>query len=289
MTMRRAQPWLGTLVDIRVDGLPTGAAMRAIDAAFAEVAAIHRHMSFHEARSDLSRLHAAMPGIAVRVNTRTFDVLMCALQVAQASDGCFDPTIAAQLVESGMLPRPASPYIPDRRARWTDIELLEGNCVRLRRPLWIDLGGIAKGYAVDRAIRKLHAAGAAQACVNAGGDLRVSGPDAERVAFRSDDDGRLTEAVEVRDAAVAGSQGFAARRLVAGGWRGPHVCKGTNHWAPADRAVSVVASTCMIADALTKVVLMASETTVADLLQRFQAQACRHDARCGWTLVGAVS
>ena len=70
-SVRRARPWLGTLVDIRVDGMESTSALRAIDAAFAEVAMVHRLMSFHSDDSDLARLRHASVGAAVRVNART--------------------------------------------------------------------------------------------------------------------------------------------------------------------------------------------------------------------------
>ncbi len=285
-TMRRAQPWLGTLVDIRVDGLPWAAATRAIDAAFAEIATVHRCMSFHEAGSDLSALHAATPGIAVRVDARTCEVLSCALRVAAVSGGCFDPTVGAQLVAWGLLPRPQSPCDPDAQARWRDIELLADNRVRLSRPLWIDLGGVAKGYAVDRATRILLDAGASQVCVNAGGDLRVAGLLAERVWMRTGDDGAV---VELQDAAIAGSEGRNARRRIAGRWHGPHVHGDRRSPAATEHAVSVVASTCMIADALTKVVLAADPPTATRTLAAFDAQAYRHEPRLGWHRIEAAA
>src|SRR6185369_12575769 len=83
---------------------------------------------------------------------------------------------------------------------------------------WIDLGGIAKGYAVDRAIEVLHGAGAERVCVNAGGDLRVAGPRAERVHVR-DALGRVTAVVDAADGAIASSTS-ALRGAAAQHWHG---------------------------------------------------------------------
>jgi thiamine biosynthesis lipoprotein len=268
MSMRRARPYLGTLVEIRVEGLDEPAAVFVLETAFAEVAAVHRCMSFHEGGSDLSRLHRAPTGTPVHVDARTRAVLACALDVAAASAGVFDPTVAAQQVARGLLPRPESAFEPDSEADWRDIELGDDDCVRLRRPLWIDLGGIAKGYAVDRAVEVLVAAGATQGCVNAGGDLRVFGPRAERVHLRTAS-GYLP-ALELCDAAVAGSSGAAnvhGRTRVA-----VDVCT----------SVGVVATTCMIADALTKVVLGAGAADSGATLARFGAQARTHHQAEGW-------
>ena len=173
-SLQRARPLLGTLVEMRVEA-PDGACARAaVEAAFAEISAVHARMSFHEAGSDLSRLHAARVGTQVEIDARTSEVLRCALDLAARSQGRFDPTIAGRLVAQEFLPPPRSPFLPDVRASWRDVELTDGG-VRLHRPLWLDLGGIAKGYAVDRAVGVLLAHGATQALVNAGGDLRVAG------------------------------------------------------------------------------------------------------------------
>ena len=276
-TIRRARPLLGTVVDIRVEGLSENDAIRVIDAAFAEITQIHRYMSFHEPDSDLSRLHRAIVGSVVNIDTRTHAVIDCALRVAHASGGAFDPTIAAHQVASGFLPRPPSSFDPDPHARWHDIELIDDAQVRLRKALWIDLGGIAKGFAVDRAMHILAGAGATQACVNAGGDMRVRGARAEPVHVRLRD-GVFAPAMEIANAAVATS----------GQDTSPHL-DGVSR-APVSRfeTASVVAPKCMIADALTKVVL-SDCADVADVLTAFDARACVHDDADGWRVVGRAA
>ncbi|MBS0438394.1 MAG: FAD:protein FMN transferase [Proteobacteria bacterium] len=269
-SVRRARPWLGTLVDIRVDAMDEACAVRAIDAAFAEIATVHRLMSFHEAGSDLARLRHARTGECLRVNARTHEVLDWSLRIAQACDGAFDPCVATMQVALGVLPVPESSFVPDARASWRDIELLDGERVRLRRPLWIDLGGIAKGYAVDRAIEVLRAHGVAQACVNAGGDLRVCGPNPECADVRSAD-GVVFPAIELVDGALATSASSGAQ----------HLYGRTREAVTAGITVSVAAPTCIVADALTKVVLAAGES-VRTMLCVFDAYAWMHDSRHGW-------
>lgn len=264
----RARPWLGTIVDIRVDGLRAPRALHAIEAAFAEVAMVHRLMSFHGDDSDLAHLRLAPVGTAVRVNARTCEVLDWSLRIAQASDGAFDPTVAAAQVARGALPVPRSIFVPDADASWHDIELLDGERVRLRRPLWIDLGGIAKGYAVDRTIEVLRAHGAVDACVNAGGDLRVAGALVERVHVR-DACGGIAAVLELADGAVATSDGSNTLHSAAG----PGVQGGLT--------ASVVASRCIVADALTKVVLACGDAAHT-ALGAFGAQAWVHSAAHGW-------
>jgi FAD:protein FMN transferase len=282
-TFRRARPLLGTLIELRVEGVDDARAARACAQAFAEIAAIHRLMSFHEAGSDLDRVHRAEPGTPVRVDARTRDVLEWALHIAAASDSCFDPTVAARQVARGLLPRPASRWSPDPSAGWRDIELVGSRRVRLARPLWIDLGGIAKGFAVDRAAEIFVAAGAAQVCVNAGGDLRVAGVRAETVNLRTQQGIEALPGLELADAAVATSAG------PAGGASGAHVHGRTRRAIGYGRVVSVVAARCVVADALTKVVLCGSDDIARRALKQFDAQACLHVAGRGWALLEAAA
>jgi thiamine biosynthesis lipoprotein len=264
------QPWLGTLVELRVEGLDATRAARACEQAFAEVACIHRLMSLHESGGDLDRLHRARPGTPVRIDARTREVIGWALRIAAASDGRFDPTVAAQQVARGLLPRPASPWSPDRSASWRDIELIGARGIRLARPLWIDLGGIAKGYAVDRAVAILVAAGATQVCVNAGGDLRVAGTRIEVVNLRTQAGIEAVPALEIADAALATSAG----PLEPAGEDSPvHLHGRTRRPTGAGCVASVVATDCVVADALTKVVMCGDDDVARRTLEQFGAQA----------------
>lgn len=284
--VHRSRPWLGTLVTMRVEGLAQAAAKAAIDAAFAEVSRIHHCMSFHETDSDISRMQRAAVNVPVAVDTRTFAVLQCALRIAAESDGCFDPTVAVQLVEWQMLPRPCAAQSPDALASWRDIELIDSGQVRLRRRLWLDLGGIAKGFAVDRAIDILVDAGATQAVVDAGGDLRVHGAQAENVQLCIGASRQPVAAVEVTNAAVASSAGHVARRNVKGRWCGAHVDGRRRQPVGTATGVSVIAAQCMHADALTKVLMCATRACSQRMLRTYAAQACIHTLRSGVRRVG---
>lgn len=280
-SIERARPLLGTNVAIRVHGLQEREAHSAISEAFDEVALIHRLMSFHERDSDVSRLNREAADHAVEVHPLTFDVLERAQEMSRQSGGCFDITIAPELVALNLLPSPSTHGNPDPVGTWQDIRLEPNHEIKFRRPLWIDLGGIAKGYAVDRAMERLRALGAVQACVNAGGDLLVFGPDAERVLLRTGgppDD--ALPVLEVENAAVA-SSGFSARP-------DDPTERGTTHFdgrsrkaTPHGRFVSVVAEQCVTADALTKVVLTLQDQS-EPILRRYRAAAHLYDSKHGW-------
>ena len=269
--VERAKPLLGTIVGIRAGG-PGPRLARAADDAFDAVARIERRMSFHDPASDLSRVNRAAHREAQRVHADTFRVLRAALALARASDGLFDPCVGARLVASGHLPAPASADAPVD-ATWRDVELRAGGIVRLRRAAWLDLGGIAKGYAVDVAIRILRAAGATHAVVNAGGDLRVLG-DAEETIHVRDPSQPTTSfpLLALRDGAVATSAGYFSARDAAGGTATALVDPIQRRTLGLAESATVCAGRAIWADALTKVVL-ADPARAMPLLRRLHAQA----------------
>jgi len=281
---RRARPLLGTFVEVTAGGAARDRLDAAIERAFAAVAEVHRLMSFHESDSDVSRLNRSALFGPLEVDPQTFEVLEWSRCFAEASEGCFDITVAAQLVDWRLLPRPVSAYVPDRQGSWRDVELLPDSTVRFRRPIWIDLGGIAKGYAVDRAIDCLRSAGIPRGCVNAGGDLRVLGREAARVQLEPrHGDERCVPVLEVLNRSVASSGGGRRHLSV-----GPHV-HGIARRAVGEHAfVSVVADRCVVADALTKVVLTQGPRSEA-VLRRYGARAHVRTARHEWQTIGGTT
>ncbi len=245
-------------------------------------------MSFHTPESDVSRLNREAVERAVAVDARTLEVLRTALEFSSASAGAFDVAVAARLVEWGFLPAPALAPVPHRDGNWRDIELLDDGRVRFHRPLWVDLGGIAKGFAVDAAFARMALGPEVQVFVNAGGDLRTAGPDAElvRLAAAPSPDGSLP-VLRLQDGSLASSGGPEATRLQGKRRRSPHVDGRRHRAGPLGRFVSVLAPRCVTADALTKIVMARGANSVG-VLRRYRATALVHDPRQGWRRFGAA-
>jgi thiamine biosynthesis lipoprotein len=290
---RRAQPWLGTLVEIsiadQIDDVPCQAAF---GKAFRAVAEVHARMGFHDPDSEVSQINRAAPGAVTRVHAATWTVLSVAERIRRDSHGLFDIACAPVLVATGHLPCPEVTGAQFRPG--SAVIALEPDCmVRKLARGWIDLGGIAKGYAVDMAIDALRQAGIASACVNAGGDLRTYGAADFGVAVRAPwrDAGALALPA-LRNAAIATSAMYYLdddyldddyldddylddddlddEQAMAGG---SHIINGRDGRPVRGAAsVSVIAPACMIADALTKVVLCAGRVDSA-LLEEYGALA----------------
>jgi FAD:protein FMN transferase len=262
--LRRAKPLLGTLVEIAACAPDAAIERAACDAAFAAIADVHRLMSFHEPTSDVSRLNRAAHARPIAVDPRTAAVLRRARAIGALSGGAFDCTIGARMVALGLLPRDAAEGAADG-ASFRDVLVGADDRVRFRRPLAIDLGGIAKGYAVDLAVEALVRAGAEAGCVNAGGDLRVFGDRNWPVAIRHPDgSGAAVALPPLRNRALATSADSFARR-------GHVIDPATGHTRPRPISVSVIAPSCMDADALTKVVWLAEHPPIP-LLERMHAR-----------------
>ena len=270
---RRAQPWLGTIVEIRIaDAMPDTALTAMYDRAFQQIARVHRLMGFHAPDSDLSRINVAPVGSHITIDPHTHAVLQAALQVTAASAGLFDVRVAGCLIDWGILPpcgqAPRS-YVP-RRVSFSLTP--EGMVYKLGADL-LDLGGIAKGYAVDLAITSLQEAGVQNACVNAGGDLRVIGDCANEVLLRNPSDpSDMAYKLVLHNQALATSASYFSLRETEQGQYCALVNGQTGEAMPNRISVSVSAPQCMFADALTKVV-MASANAEHPCLAQFGAQA----------------
>jgi len=268
--IRRCRPLLGTFVEIKASGSGETELHRAVNDAFAAVERIQRLMSAHDPGSELSRLNNEAAYRPVAVSRDTFSVLRRANALASESGGAFDHTIAPTLARWGMLPANLCRNNP---GGWRDVRLLPHRHVRFLRPLALDLGGIAKGFAVDRALEVLCAGGVTAALVNAGGDLRAFGKQPYWVHLRHPClPQSFTRAVELNGSALATSSPCLTERR----WRGRRVSHLVNPFRQnaitGGVSVSVRADQCWLADALTKVVLNAP-ALAEQLLARHSAEA----------------
>jgi thiamine biosynthesis lipoprotein len=262
--IRRARPLLGTLAEVGVAGAnaaPAATTMEAIDAAFAEIARIEGVLSRFEATSDIGRFNAAPSATTLDVSADTAAVLRCAAALQAESDGAFDVSI-------GTAPHGWS--LEGRRLAKHDA------AARL------DLGGIGKGYAVDRAVAVLKAKGCTDGWVNAGGDLRAFGTVEVPLLLRDEESGGVRRFGALADGAFATSRYGPGTRDALAGARAPAARVGTSE--PDDKArtdtrhVSIAAPTCMLADALAKVVALCGDA--ADpILARHGARAFVHAPR----------
>jgi FAD:protein FMN transferase len=271
-SLRRARPLLGTFVEIGVAGAARDAMEVAVEAAFGAIAQVHRLMSFHDPASDVSRLNREAATRAVAIDDWTFQVLATAGDLHRRSNGLFDVSVAPTLQRLGLLPGQT-----DDRRRARDetptadgIELLAGSRVRFRRPgIKIDLGGIAKGFAVDRAADVLRRCGTPHGIVNAGGDLVAFGPTPASIHLRDPrDPGRILCQVAIKGEALASTGG--SFDPVRSSQAADCAIIDPRSRQPVRRLAGATlrAPSCMIADALTKLVMIDPPSAASLLAQK---------------------
>jgi thiamine biosynthesis lipoprotein len=248
--LRRCRPLLGTYVEVTADEID------AIDAAFEAITVTHRLMSAHEPGSDVSRINRFAHEEPVEISDPTREVLERALQWRKLTWGLFDVVEAgARSLEASRIPRHVDQPAPES----AQLSLV-GNRARLSGPGCIDLGGIAKGYAVDGAVAAMRCAGARRGLVNAGGDLFAFGDEPWLVDVVHPQSRRAVLEIELSNEALATSA------MLSDG-SAEHLPDGRD-WI----SVSVRAQNACDADALTKLV-WAGFADLPRLLEGFGATA----------------
>ena len=213
--------------------------------------------------SDVVRINKAA-GKAVKVSDETLAVIDKSLEMSKRSEGAFDITFAAMhglwKFDEDLDPKVPSPDEVARRRKlinWRDVVVNHAaRTVKLRRPeMRVGLGGIAKGYAVDKCAAVLRAAGFSDFMVQAGGDLFVAGskgPASWMVGVRDPRGGPkdIIARMPIRDHAFS-TAGDYERSFVLAGRRYHHIIDPkTGYPATASREVTIFAPTAFLADAL---------------------------------------
>jgi len=235
-------------------------------------------MSDWRPESEVNQL-AARAGEWVEISAELYAVLRQAVEIAAASDGAFDPTVAP-LVElwresrsSGRLPDPAARDSARALVGWDRVAL--DKCrplVRLEPGTRLDLGGIAKGFILQEALAVLRARGVPSALIEAGGDIVVGDPPPGRSGW--------TIALGGADSTFANTavstSGTGEQSVTIDGVRYAHVVdRRTGLGVTAARTVTVVAADAATADALATALVVLGPERGAGVAARFPAVAVK--------------
>ncbi len=283
---------MGTMFEIIVYHPARPVAERAVQEAMAEIVRLDRVMSHYKDDSDLSRLNRSAGGDFVVVDPALYDVIDRSLGFSRLSDGTFDVTVGplVQLWKrahnDGHRPSAKEVAAAKRCVGYGNIVTRPPHGIRLRSDcVAIDLGGIGKGYAVERAIEILKAHGIRDAMVNAGGST-IAGigapPGRDGWPVRLGAPVRGSSTLLVRDAAISTSQqSLATLPLETDGFG--EIMDAHRGGPIRDRiSVSIVAANATTSDALTKVVLMRPVSEAPKLLEHYP------DASALWMSPGGI-
>lgn len=227
--------------------------------------------------SELMHLNAHA-GTPVSVSTTMLEAVSSAVAAATSTDGLFDPLLGSRMVELGydrtfdLLPvdRPAVSLRPWHAGEWRSILVdRERGTVTLPAGAALDLGGLAKGMAVDAALNALVSDGVAFAAVNAGGDLAVHGLPPDEGAWSVDVEAYTAGGVSLTSGALATSS-ILRRRWTVDGYARHHLLD-PRTGMPVENELaqaSVAASTCRQAEVAAKAVLLMGATGGAQFIEQ---------------------
>jgi thiamine biosynthesis lipoprotein len=241
---------------------------------------LDRLLSVWHAESDVSRLNAAAGGAPVRVNPLTVEILQIARDVGEQTSGAFDMTFGAL---SGLwkFDHDQDDTVPPRDevlrrlplVDYRDLEIDSGaGTARLRRVgMRAHLGGIGKGYAVDRAAIILRSHGISDFMIQAGGDLYVGGRRGDRPwrgAIKDPRADRVFATLDMNDETLSTSGDY-ERFFIHEGRRYHHILDpSTGEPARGSRSVTIVTGRAVMADALSTGVFVLGPDAGMRLIER---------------------
>jgi FAD:protein FMN transferase len=276
--IERSEHIMGTRITVELWHDENARGEAAIGAVMAEMHRIDAAMSHYKPDSEISRINAQAATEPVTVSPELFELLRTALRFSEMTAGAFDITYASvgylydyrrQLKPSEEQIRAALPGVS-----WRHLELNpEKRSVRFQRPgMRIDLGGIGKGYAVDRGIVLLQSLGVQHAVVTAGGDTRIIGDRLGKpwvVGIRHPDDKTKTVTrIPLVDVAMSTSGDY-ERYFDKGGVRFHHIINPrTGHSASLVRSATILGPTATETDGLSKTAFVLGAEKALEIINR---------------------
>ena len=262
----REEAIMGTRVAVELWSEDAALAQRAMDEVIAEMRRTDELMSTYKPESQLSQVNAHAHERPVQVDADIIEVVARALEMSRLSGGAFDITYASvgYLYDFRAHQRPSNQQIaaalPGVDYRQVQVDR-DARTIRFLRPgVRIDLGGIAKGYAVDRSIERLRGLGIEHAMVNAGGDTRLLGDRRGKpwvVGIRDPrNEGRMVTRLPLEEEAISTSGDY-ERYFEEDGVRYHHILvPGTGRSARGVRSATVIGADATLTDALSTTVFV---------------------------------
>ena len=257
-------PQMGTLFKITLYSSDSVKAFQAAKEAFHRIDTLNYYFSDYDPESELNAL-SSQSGVdtCVQVSEELWDVIGKSIEMYAYSGGAFDITIGPKVQLWRRARRKNS--LPDRRdirkasksigSQYIKREVT-GRCIRLKKPnMRLDLGGIAKGYAVDEAFSILKGHGISQALVDGGGDLMLGDPPPGKEGWEIQmeylqEGGIPGDTVLVLDNLAVATSGDTYRYIEIDGERYSHIMDPKSGFGLTNRRkVTVLAPACVWADA----------------------------------------
>jgi thiamine biosynthesis lipoprotein len=275
---------MGTFARIVVVARDAETGARCVEAGLAEIRKVDELMSDYKEDSEITRINKRAAQRAVQVSETTYDILQKSLEFSELTDGAFDITVGPlvdlfhKTQEEHLAPTPEQIAQAKEKVGFEKL-IMDDKTKSIRFAvdgMRLDLGGIAKGYGVDKAIEAARRDGAIGAMVDIGGDVRCFGKPPEgrdhwRIGLQDPNSavegvsgGGLVLTLKVKNAAVATSGDYQQFVMIEGR-RYSHIMNRTTGTSVEGlSSVTIIAENATDADALaTSVSVMGPEKGVA--------------------------
>ncbi|MBS0182546.1 MAG: FAD:protein FMN transferase [Nitrospira sp.] len=280
LVVKRAQVHMGTLVTITVVASDKDVGSRAIQAGLDEIKRLEQLLSTWRPDSELSRVNAEAGHLPVQVGQETLELVVRSIEMAQLTDGGFNiavgPAMEAwsfterQRIPSGEELQRLKPLVD-----WTTVQInKEARTIFLpHKGMRVDVGGIGKGYAADRAVAEMKRAGAQGGVVALSGDIRTFGLLPEGEGFlvgikHPREDEALIAVIDLKDEAIS-TAGDYERFFERDGVRYHHILDPqTLRPARGCQSVTVIAKEGAVADGLDTGIFVLGPTRGMELVER---------------------
>jgi thiamine biosynthesis lipoprotein len=293
VAVTRAQFLMGTLVELTAVAPSNAIAQAALAAGFQEIRRLENMLSTWVETSELSRVNQAAGLEPVGVSAETFDLLRRALEAAEYTEGGFNIAIgpAVQLWNIPEAPRIPSPMELEIAAQYVDYRRIHldqsRRTVFLAKPgMRIDIGGIGKGYAAEKAAAVMRESGTTGGLVAVAGDFRVFGRRADGTGWpigiqHPREPGKALAMLDATDEAISTSGDY-ERYFMKDGVRYHHILDPkTLQPARLCQSVTIIAADAAMADALATGVFVMGTVRGLALVERLGLGAVIVDAGGG--------
>lgn len=177
---------MGTVIDIKAlsrSGDDAAIVRKALSAAMEEIRRIEDIFSVYDSKSEIAHVNRLAAGVRLRLSDEAYDLIRSALEFSEKTSGSFDITVKplvdvwAKSREENRLPSPEriKEALSKVGCRSVALDPSSRTIAFRKNGMGLDLGGMAKGYAVDRAVAVLKMRGVKNAIVNAGGNIYCMG------------------------------------------------------------------------------------------------------------------
>lgn len=260
--MNLCKPLFDSFIDIHInfhkeklDKVQTKHYKRAIDAAFLEMERIENLMTYFDHRSDISIINQTVSLNKlhpISIHPLTYEVLQIAKLIAQLTNGAFNCGVEHSLNRWGIEKGMDNFEELIRNHSINNLEFLENSKVMVHRPVLLDLSGISKGFAIERAINILKMWGIKNALISEGGNLKILGKVPRSVILKNINKKVDVEALlKIPNSAVVSAFSLIVSQKK---YQQLYVTDAPIESYPiiGEKIYSVVASNCLVADALSK-------------------------------------